>query len=403
MAKKAEKVEMPAWRRNLRNWTHYVYDAQKSRIAFQLRAGPKEKRVPGGEIQLDPDQIKALNEYEKQLYGLENYAKEVLEQEILATPEVADVYNALRSIRGIGLIGAALLVSEIDIRRARYPSSLWQYFGLGVLRAGTAKERSSAWEATRKVRSQAIEDSLGGNQISGEEAEALVTSCLSEPDVAMRREPGLVQKDGKKGLPYSNWAKSKLVFVVGGCLLKAGNERYLGYYLRQRERRDHQFGLCRACNGTGMAKKPKRARPGDLVDEDAGKPVKCWNCVGNCEDKQRFNAWERKCVAIAEKAKEKGVEPEFPPEPRPRFMTQPTPFRAPWGNSAAHRHQDAVRYKLKMFLADLWTWWRKHEGLPIEKTYAEAHLGLPVSDHHDVGNLGIEDEVLSTLREEQDE
>jgi hypothetical protein len=35
----------------------------------------------------------------------------------------------------------------------------------------------------------------------------------------------------------------------------------------------------------------------------------------------------------------------------------------------------AKRYMLKMFLAELWTTWRKLEGLPVTETYQEAKLG----------------------------
>lgn len=41
-----------------------------------------------------------------------------------------------------------------------------------------------------------------------------------------------------------------------------------------------------------------------------------------------------------------------------------------------HRHNMAVRYMIKEFLADLWTVWRTVEGLPVRGTYAEDKLGI---------------------------
>lgn len=41
----------------------------------------------------------------------------------------------------------------------------------------------------------------------------------------------------------------------------------------------------------------------------------------------------------------------------------------------AHRHNMAMRYMIKQFLADLWVVWRELEGLPVTKPYAEAKLG----------------------------
>lgn len=41
-----------------------------------------------------------------------------------------------------------------------------------------------------------------------------------------------------------------------------------------------------------------------------------------------------------------------------------------------HRHNMAVRYMVKEFLADLWTEWRTIEGLPVRSRYAEEKLGI---------------------------
>lgn len=47
-----------------------------------------------------------------------------------------------------------------------------------------------------------------------------------------------------------------------------------------------------------------------------------------------------------------------------------------WGNSHAHRHQDAMRVMVKIFLADFWAAWRTHEGLEVSEPYAVAKLGM---------------------------
>lgn len=44
--------------------------------------------------------------------------------------------------------------------------------------------------------------------------------------------------------------------------------------------------------------------------------------------------------------------------------------------SKGHRHNMAVRYMIKEFLADLWTEWRLLEGLPVRSRYNEEKLGL---------------------------
>lgn len=41
-----------------------------------------------------------------------------------------------------------------------------------------------------------------------------------------------------------------------------------------------------------------------------------------------------------------------------------------------HKHNMAIRYMIKIFLIDLWTEWRKQEGLEVKKPYHEEKLGL---------------------------
>jgi hypothetical protein len=42
----------------------------------------------------------------------------------------------------------------------------------------------------------------------------------------------------------------------------------------------------------------------------------------------------------------------------------------------AHRHNAAMRYMIKQFLADLYAAWRRLEGLPVFPPYSEAKLGI---------------------------
>lgn len=46
-----------------------------------------------------------------------------------------------------------------------------------------------------------------------------------------------------------------------------------------------------------------------------------------------------------------------------------------WGQSDAHRHQDAMRYMIKMLLLDIYKEWREFEGLPVRAPYSEERLG----------------------------
>ena len=46
-----------------------------------------------------------------------------------------------------------------------------------------------------------------------------------------------------------------------------------------------------------------------------------------------------------------------------------------WGTSDAHRHAAAIRYMVKMLLADIWTKWRTYEKLTVRPSYHEEKLG----------------------------
>jgi hypothetical protein len=70
------------------------------------------------------------------------------------------------------------------------------------------------------------------------------------------------------------------------------------------------------------------------------------------------------------------------------------------GVNDAHRHAAATRYMVKMLLLDIWTEWRKSEGLPVRPSYAEEKLG-----HVHVGGSGQPPmpEITEDLTPEQQE
>lgn len=136
---------------------------------------------------------------------------------------------------------------------------------------------------------------------------------------------------GRKGQKheYNSFLKTKLVGVLSDCMIKAKSP-WREFYDHQKNRRQNQFvDECMNCEGTGKAK----------IGEAKGK--KCPNCAG-------------------------GTKP------------------APWGASDGHRHRDALRQMIKMFLSALWVEWRTQAGLPVTEHYAAAYLhgGLGVHGQH---------------------
>lgn len=111
--------------------------------------------------------------------------------------------NFLKDIKGVGPLMAGVLLSEIDITKATYPSSLWKYAGLDVviLPDGRSVGRS-------------------------------------------RRRECLVDKgNGVKGLSYNPFLKTKLMGVLAPSFLRAKSQYadiYYGYKHRLENHPNHR-------------------------------------------------------------------------------------------------------------------------------------------------------------------
>lgn len=100
----------------------------------------------------------------------------------------------LEPIKGIGPAMAGVIISEIDIHKARHPSSLWKYAGLDVADNGAGRSRK--------------------------------TEHLVERDYT--------DKDGnpakRMGITFNPFLKTKLVGVLAGSFLKARPNPYRDIY-----------------------------------------------------------------------------------------------------------------------------------------------------------------------------
>ena len=103
----------------------------------------------------------------------------------------------LQGIRGCGPAMSAVIISEIDIAKARYPSSLWAYAGVDVVQNGDeSRGRSRRKEHLREI--------------------------------------DYIDKDGKPakrvGITFNPFLKTKLTGVLGPCLIKANSDPYRAIY-----------------------------------------------------------------------------------------------------------------------------------------------------------------------------
>lgn len=124
-------------------------DVEGKRLLKDLRAeysritdGITTSRISRLEFETDGlidsvSEVALLDQY-SQLDKAEKDSFKFIEQALKAVP----VYSKfLREVKGIGPAMAGVIVSEIDIYKARHPSSLWKYAGLDVASDGKGRSR----------------------------------------------------------------------------------------------------------------------------------------------------------------------------------------------------------------------------------------------------------------------
>lgn len=125
----------------------------------------------------------------------------------------------LAKVMGIGPALGGVIVSEIDIHRAKYPSSLWKYAGLDVVRQpeGQMVGRSRKTESLVKVTYIDAE---------GEEAE-------------------------RNSITFNPFLKTKLIGVMGSSFLRVGPEKssYARIYYEYKHRLENRPDLSEHSKG----------------------------------------------------------------------------------------------------------------------------------------------------------
>jgi hypothetical protein len=189
-------------RNQLRAMTRGAYDLQKLRIQAGLRlcANFRSKLGQGAgtaEDELDDDAVKVLDElrtsYRRLTDGiaknrrlppkdvfkgdeliseytdlmlvasyfeLEGVERKQFAQLETVLPDFPIYVKFLKGVRGIGPAMAGVLISEIDIRKAAYPSSLWKYAGLDLGPDGRGRSRRGEHLVDRQYTTAAGEDAV---------------------------------------------------------------------------------------------------------------------------------------------------------------------------------------------------------------------------------------------------
>lgn len=271
----------------LRYGVRMFYDLQAMRIAGNNR-GKKKKGEDEGRVVVDLDESDRRFQ-KKMAAGIEQIEKWAL-VEVERIGVHHPMWKWLTDNKGVGPTLAGFILAEFDPHRAERPSSFWKFAGLHV------------------------EDGRSPHPKKGEK------------------------------LDYSSRVRSKMLAVLGSCLIKAANEDYRPVYDEAKQSRLDRIVVCMSCEGLGVIlSKPRwNATPDDKIKltlDNAKKLEKfladgkspCWNCKGK--------------------------------------------KNAEWGRGKAHRHAHANRVMVKAFLADLWRAWRIACCLPAVPLYRDRGTG----------------------------
>lgn len=187
-----ETIPLHELRALIRGTTKFLYDVQEVRVG----AGQRFMQATQGiDIDLNPDQIEFMSDWEDELEQLEKASVKQLETFCSAHP----MYDWMVAQTGISTKTAAVLLSEIQIEKAPHVSSLWRYAGYGVV-DGEAEQPSK----------------------------------------------------GEK-LHYNKWLKTKL-YSMGENFIRA-KSGWATFYYDYKERKESQMvDECMACDGSGTFK-----------------------------------------------------------------------------------------------------------------------------------------------------
>jgi hypothetical protein len=261
------------------------------------------------------------------------------------------------NVTGLGHTIAGIIVSEINIVEAKYPSSLWQYAGLGVERDGKGTSKKlihlhdirykKACDRTLAKKEQDLVDFYlkKNKELTEEEIpkiELLMTWAKWSDDKVVTAEekesikhlietlPKDLPLGVRRGIQYNPFLKTKLMGVLAGSFIR------MGLVNRKVAKKDKDGNVVMK-NGEPIMVAEKDAN-GDSIPiyDQCSKYVKIY-----LDYKNRIKNMP------AHKDKSKG-----------------------------HRHQMSLRYMIKRFLVDLYVAWRTLEGLPVATEYSEGKLGM---------------------------
>lgn len=312
---------------------------------------PKKNKFEGDELISEYAELVLVRQYLQMVKNEEenfNQFKYELENHPIYT-------EWLQDIAGIGPALAGVIISEIDIHKATYPSSLWKYAGLDVtdvyLDADGNRYHSDLVSTTGDGTKFATCRKVGPNQ-----GQLVPVNLTTEG--RSRKSEHLIQKeytakDGtietRNSITFSPFLKTKLIGVAGTSFLR----QVKVFVNDERMSTPDRLKLAKSLNWPV----PEQLEG----EEDDLYKMRLRDTVIDFLRVKGYKVVVEKCpyAMIYD-----NIKARYANDPRHKDKTK------------GHRHNMAVRYMVKRFLVDLYSKWRALEGLPVAEEYSVAKLGL---------------------------
>ena len=317
---------------NLR--THY------KKITDGVKIFPRQSSFKGDEVISDYTELCLIAQY----VSLEDEENKHFSRLGNVLNEYPIYEKFLSQVRGIGPAMAGVIISEIDIHKAKYVSSLERYIGIDVVMQypdGDITQEPVRGEGRGRYKHHLVETTYTNKK--GEE-------CT------------------KMGITFNPFLKTKLTGVLAPSFLRSRNEKYCKAYADYKNRLENSTGHANWYCTFGKTSMP------DVINE-------IWQNIETSE------VIFKRPVGDDPKNLTKGWrELPMPPEAEKKLVDGVELFTIHEGDTVkciyrkgktkGHRHNMALRYMLKVFLRDLYVEWKTMEGLPVFETYEVAKLGL---------------------------
>lgn len=322
-----------------------ITDAIVEEHGEDIKSGklPTEKKFVGDPLITHYSELLLVDNYMNTLRTEERHFRDM--EKILKKIPIYTEF--LEGVRGIGPALAGIIVSEIDITKSEYPSSLWKLAGLDVVHIGKYTDDKGKEHTLRGYEIDAFYADPSNSDkpllAEGKYPVSFEAVGRSRKDFCLVRK-AYVNKDGeaaeRDSITFNPFLKTKLVGVAGTSFLRAGIATMDGKKMGAAKRLE--------------AAKTEGFDPKDYAEMD-----------------------EDQAVIIYLRAKGHTV------------VVEPSPYAVIYANyknrlkndprhadkTDLHVHNMAIRYMVKRFLVALYQEWRKLEGLVVAPEYSEGVLG----------------------------